>query len=813
MAVVGLDGRFKAVNRAFCDLLGYPESELLGRHPAEITHPDDQGRSFAVVSRLLRTEARTDQAHKRYLRRDGSAVDVVRTTTALRDADGRTAGLFTQVVDITAETRMRDLLARSDSRFKALVAHSSELTALIDDAGRIIYASPASRAILGWAPEEMEGRSPLEFIHPEEVDRARLALAGHMGPVRRSDPAHYRVVRRDGSWRDVEVVTTNLVDDPAVGAVVVNVEDVTVARRRAGQQQAVADLSGIALGCAPVEALLGRAPGIVAEMVGASHCAVLLLGEHGELSVVGSTGATAPEVLLTASTTCPVTAEALTECRPAMWAPSGSDAGRGRPLAALGIAFAAAIPVVGATGPVGAITLYSSQGGALSADDVSFVETVANVLAAALTRRDFEAELRHQAVHDQLTGLPNRALLMDRLAAALDRLPSHPEPAREVALVFVDLDDFKLLNDTLGHSQGDVVLAAVAERLRDAAGSTATVARFGGDEFVVVAEGADEASAKRLAAGIGEAIRAPIQLDATAVALSASIGVVLTSDPAVSAETVLADADLAMYEAKRAGKKQAAVYDPEMRRRLTVQMETVSGIRRALVEDEFRLFYQPIVEVASGRVMGHEALVRWQHPTEGLVGPDRFIGHAESSGLIIALGEWVLRTACRQAAAWRRAGAVSKVSINVSALQLSNGDLAELVADVLQLSGAEPSDIALEVTESAVMADLDRACETLEALRRLGVLISMDDFGTGWSSLSQLTRLPFDAVKIDRSFVRDLLVDARATHLLESIVALGRALRLHVIAEGVETPEQLEHLERLGVGFAQGFLLGRPAPA
>lgn len=468
-----------------------------------------------------------------------------------------------------------------------------------------------------------------------------------------------------------------------------------------------------------------------------------------------------------------------------------------------------ACPISSGSGLGGALAVCSSRPDAFSRDDGAFLESVANVLAAAVARRRIEEELRRQALHDTLTGLPNRVLISDRLETALGRLSRR---GGSVAVLFVDLDNFKLVNDTLGHSAGDSVVASVATRIVAAARTSDTVARFGGDEFVVMSEDTDGDGAARLAERIRRAVSSPIDLSGRPVLVTASVGFAVTSDPHATPDGLMAEADMAMYEAKQSGKDCSSRFAPHMRSRVSRHLDAVSGIRRGLAAEEFRLFYQPIVDTRTGMTVGTEALLRWQHPTSGLLGPANFIDYAEASGLIIPLGEWVLRTALRQSAQWRSEGQPSRMSVNISGVQLTGSDVVSVVSAALSESGAQPRDISLEVTENAVMSDLGRAAEVIRSLKSLGVHVGMDDFGTGQSSLSQLSRLPFDFVKIDRSFVGDFSRDPSTAAMLDGIATLCHALGLPTIAEGVETDEQRCHLERIGVDYLQGFLFGRPQP-
>jgi EAL domain-containing protein (putative c-di-GMP-specific phosphodiesterase class I) len=329
----------------------------------------------------------------------------------------------------------------------------------------------------------------------------------------------------------------------------------------------------------------------------------------------------------------------------------------------------------------------------------------------------------------------------------------------------------------------------------------------------VLCEQTDEVTAAEVAERVRRALVVPMRLRDRPIVVTASIGIAVTSYPSVTAGDLLAQADTAMYAAKQAGKDRSAVFDLGMRREVTERLDTATGLRQALTDHELLLHYQPVVRATTGAVMGGEALLRWQHPTEGLLGPERFIRYAEASGLIVPIGTWVVQTACRQSAAWRATGRPCSVSINVSGRQLARPDIVEIIGQALEDSGARPSDILLEVTESVVLSDLDRAARVMGELRELGVRLGMDDFGTGYSSLSYLANLPFDIVKIDRTFMTGYGKDRRTAALLETIAALCRSLDLRAVAEGVKTEDQLAEVRRLGIPYVQGFLFGRPVAA
>ena len=436
------------------------------------------------------------------------------------------------------------------------------------------------------------------------------------------------------------------------------------------------------------------------------------------------------------------------------------------------------------------------------------------VLATGRTRalslvREKTRELSHLALHDPLTGLPNRALVLDRAEQLLARTAR--QPGTVAGALFIDIDGFKHVNDNLGHAAGDRLLRITGERLQSAVREQDTVGRLGGDEFVVLVETtADDATADVLADRLTEALRQPVELgDAgKSFAITASIGVSIGQY--ATPDELLRDADLALYAAKAAGKDRYALYDAGMYEAAEGRLDLEADLGAAVDDDQLFLLYQPIFDLASQRVVGVEALVRWRHPQRGVVPPASFIPLAEESRLIVPIGRWVLEEACRQAAAWRTEGLQLGISVNVSAYQLSRREFAEDVQRALESSGIEPSSLTLEITETTLVRDVPAACERLEEVKALGVRVAIDDFGTGYASLSHLQQMPVDVLKIDRSFVAALNDGGRSRELLAAILGVGQSLSLSVVAEGIEEHEQRATLEEMGCEMAQGFLLGHP---
>jgi diguanylate cyclase (GGDEF)-like protein len=438
------------------------------------------------------------------------------------------------------------------------------------------------------------------------------------------------------------------------------------------------------------------------------------------------------------------------------------------------------------------------------------VQTLSSGRARALRTVDERtAQLRHQALHDSLTGLANRQLLIERAEQLLERARAD---ASEVAAMYVDVDGFKGVNDSFGHLAGDELLRSVAERIAGALRSTDTVGRIGGDEFVVLAESPKSGGhPEHLAERLLKALRHPFELggpDGVLLSITASIGVAIGVRSA--ADELLRDADIALYSAKTAGKDRFVVFRREMHVALQDRVSLENDLRRAIAGEELTLVYQPTLELRSGRVDGAEALLRWRHPSRGLLGPGEFVSLAEESGLIVEVGAWVLQRACAQAAAWRLDGHEIGVSVNVSARQLDDAGLLSAVGDALAASGLPPAALTLEITETVLMRDAELTARRLQALKRLGVRVAIDDFGTGYSSLAYLQRFPVDALKIDRAFVSGVGSSQEAEALIRTLVQLATSLRIETVAEGIEEQMQREFLLREGCPRGQGFLFSRP---
>jgi diguanylate cyclase len=431
------------------------------------------------------------------------------------------------------------------------------------------------------------------------------------------------------------------------------------------------------------------------------------------------------------------------------------------------------------------------------------------VLASSLANAN--QELQFLALHDSLTKLPNRALLEDRLEQEVQNARRH---GTGFAVLFLDLDGFKQVNDAFGHQIGDQLLVEVAHRVRSIIRARDTLARMGGDEFVVLANANEPSDAASLADKLVAEVGRPYVIAGQELRVSASIGIAMYGASQGDHQSLLKNADAAMYHAKTSGRNRYCFFDSSMNEDAQKQIQILHDLRLAQAQNELVLHYQAKFDAPSGRIIGAEALVRWNHPTRGLVPPNQFIPVAEKTGLIVPIGEWVLNEACRQMREWRSAGyAQWTIAVNLSAVQFNHPGLIQMVRDALERHGLEPRRLTLEITESTAMRDTQVSMSILQQLHEMGVRISIDDFGTGYSSLLYLKRLPASELKIDRGFVCDLGHDADDAAIISAIVALGRTLNLKIVAEGVETTEQQEFLTRLGCSSLQGFLLGKPMSA
>jgi len=593
--------------------------------------------------------------------------------------------------------------------------------------------------------------------------------------------------------------------------------------RRTRVAEAVASLGHRALSATEPDELLGQALRLAVTVVGADYGTALRRLPDGRLRVAGEVGpypiATGAILLLAQNGSY---AQRIVQSGKAFVSTDLRTDPRVAPPESLlrrGVISGLAVPVLGASEPLGVMALHFRRRRQFTRGEVAAATSLAAVVATAWEQAAQRERISHQAMHDALTGLPNRALFLDRLEHALTRRSTGEPDSGAVTLMLIDLDNFKSVNDNLGHSAGDELLAAVAKRFRAAVRPEDTVARIGGDEFAVLCELThDENGAGRLIERVQAALTEPLTAEGSVVTASASMGVTLGHQPPgrhVTARTLLREADTALYTAKMHGGGSGRLFDERLQQQARQRLQVESDLRRGLERQEFVLHYQPIRSVADQRVLGIEALVRWRHPDRGLLLPGEFIPIAEQTGLIVPLGRWVLRTACEQAARWQRDLATSSqepiwIAVNVSPRQLDATDLPTEVAAVLRHTGLAEGSLSLELTETALFDD-GTGMEALTALRSAGAQLVLDDFGTGYSSLTHLTRFPIGAMKVDRSFVAGLGRNKRDSAVVAAVIALGAELGVDVIAEGVERADQLTLLKQAGCYGVQGFLLDLPS--
>lgn len=649
-----------------------------------------------------------------------------------------------------------------------------EGTWAVDAEGRTVSTSAPVAELLGYTEDELRGTRVDELTDADGRALLRAASARRRRGCR--DAYEMRWRHRDGSEVWTLLAAMPLEDcEGGYGGSFALITDITERRRtearlqrHARQQEAVARIGRLALDGMEPSALMDVAVRVVAGVLGAEYATVALPRPDGALEEAAAHGER------------------------------------------LGVRSTVAAQVTARAGH-GVLTAHRTRDWRAERDETAFVEAIANVLASALDRARADRELRRSALHDPLTGLPNRTLVLDRLGHALERGARGGPP---LALLLINLDRFRLVNAALGDQAGDAVLRDVAERLRGAVRPSDTVGRLGGDEFVVVCEGLpDDAAGAALAGRLVEAFREPFAVGGEDHRLTLSVGVAYGSGTPL-ADAVLRDAVAATDRAKARGRDRFEVFDAALGTSTAARVALERDLRRAVERGEIVAAFQPIVALSDGAITGVEALARWRHPARGMVSPAEFIPVAEDTGLIGGIGGAVLREACERVARWREDGHRLTCHVNLSPHQVADPCLAATVAEVLETSGLPVEALVLELTESSVMEGGQQALDRLQELRHLGVRLVLDDFGTGYSSLSRLRRFPLDGIKVDRSFVADMGGDAREDVLIVAgIVELARTLGLTVVAEGVETREQLALLRRIGCRYAQGFLLARPLDA
>ncbi len=820
------------VNDRFSEITGLAHASLLGFGWLEAIHSEDRAAVELAARAAVDGDGSFDLEH-RFERPDGEVRWVRSRAVRVRQEPGGATSVGS-VVDVTEFKRVEDALRDSELRFRALVEHSIDAIVVVERDGRVRYASPSASVMTGYPAGSMIGTDLFELLHPDDAEEVAEAIAQCSPEPGLRRPFTFRARHADGRWLTIEAAALDLSSDPNVEGVVLSGRDVTVQHEAAAAVRAsearVRDQASILEMIAtsvPVSETLAEICRMVEGQFTGIRCTVLLVNADGTM-LRHAAAPSFPATFVRALDGLPI-AEGSAVC--------GTAASRGETVMVDDLAtdpnsarYAAlarehalrgcwSTPIrASSDGRVlGTFAIYLADARVPTAAEEAVVDSVLQLAAIAVERNAFEDRLAHQAHHDPLTGLPNRNLFAELLEHALRRAQ---RSGSAVAVLFLDLDRFKIVNDSLGHEAGDALLAALARRLSAVLRPGDVVARFGGDEFTVLCEDLVQTAADRQAIGVGErlldALREPFVIDDEEQFVSASIGISIGLTGLERPESLLRDADAAMYRAKERGKGRCEVFDEDMRERVRERHEIENALHRAVARDEFRVFFQPVISLSDGTCIGVEALARWQHPERGLLAPRDFLAQAEETGLTVAIGGLILEEASRRGVEWHRAVPNPerfRLSVNLSGRQLLHADLPVLVAGILERTGLIANALCIEITETVLMEDVEAGVAAVKALKALGVRVSIDDFGTGYSALGYLRRFPVDEVKIDRTFVQRLGSDSEDAAIVSAVVSLGHALGVTVTGEGVETSAQLDTLRALGVDAAQGFLFAPPQPA
>jgi diguanylate cyclase (GGDEF)-like protein/PAS domain S-box-containing protein len=769
------------VNQRMADMLGRSTSELIGQSAFTFIREQAVPDVLTAMERNFTTGVR-HPIDTVLVRSDGTEVAVRMAPSPLRDADGIITGGLVMVTDVSSEEHTRHELSLREAWLDAIIMNAFDLVVGVSEAGVITFTTPSTLEILRLDESNpVVGTNIADYVHPDDLEETAAAFGRAIAGSNPRDPYECRIRRGDGTYIWVEFMATNFTGESAIDAVIVHGRDVT---------ERVEATEKLARNEAWLEAILHQAFDVVVAIDAEGTVTFATAGLESYLARSLDTLVGTP--LLTA-----VHAEdraAVTEALVKVQKQPGSSE-------------SIEVRVVR---PGGSFIWIEAMLTNLLLDPV--VERII-INARDITDRHLaEAKIAFHAMHDALTGLPNRYLLGDRLDHAMAR---REEVGSNVAVAFIDLDHFKVLNDSSGHSIGDSALREVANRLRRVCRAGDTVARFGGDEFVLISESVDSMAQAR---ELGERVLTtvfgtPFELRQRGLHITASIGVAL-GETGVSADRLLADADTAMYRAKAMGRNRVELFEPSMREAATSQLETVEILRRAVEDGDLVVHFQPIVTLPGRDIVGAEALVRLQHPVLGLMAPGEFIPLAESTGLIDSIGLRTFELACIELSLHL---AISpdmpfSMSINVSPVQLRSARILEL-PDIAKSVGVDPHNIVLEITESTLFSEDEILPGVIAELRSHGFRIAVDDFGTGYSSLSHLKRMAVDIVKLDQLFTAGVGTSAEDTAIVDAVLAMARALDLTVVAEGVETAEQAAALSARGCPQAQGFLFSRPLPA
>lgn len=706
---------------------------------------------------------------------------------------------------------------------RSLVENASDVITVLEPDLTIVFQTASGERLLGYAPADLEGGKFAALVHPSDLGRLRLACASSADGIR-SDPVDLRLRHRDGTWIDAEIGVSHQADQ---GHLVLTTRDSRERkraerklRRQASQQAVVAALGAQALEGGELPELVLQAASEIKRVLDADFAGLHQhLPDRDAFVLFGGVGLDSFRRNGAALAVSGSWLAQLLEGKQPLIVSDWQAASQFREASFFGshnIRSGIGVLVPGPNSPFGVLSVQASDRAHFNYEDGVFLQSVAHVLAAAIARTETEAAIRHQALHDAVTGLPNRILLEDRLTRVLATARRH---RRSLAVLFLDVDNFKRVNDSLGHAVGDEVLRTVARRIAGCIRMEDTLARFGGDEFVVLMpEISQPEDWSHVVDRITKALQEPLLTEGRKIVASVSVGVAIGGAPDVTkdAQALLRDADLAMYAAKQRGPGHREVFEKRMYDTAVQRLDMIGDLHQALDRQEFNVHFQPIVCLSEQKIVGLEALVRWTHPRHGLLSPAVFLPLAEETGLMVSLGRWVLREACQNLARWHREHPDHPelyVSVNLSTQEVHAPDVVDCVRDTLEQTAIPAHTLVLEITEGVLLTTDDEALTRLHELKALGVKLAVDDFGTGYSALSYLQRLPIDILKIDKAFIDRVGDHGDEERLLNGIIKLAHDVNLATVAEGIETPEQAEALLRLRAGLGQGFHFARPVAA
>ena len=820
-------------NRKLCEMLGYTHDELLRMTSTEIVHPDyrftDQSR---YKDQLIKDEVPAFSSERKFLRKNGTSIWVNRTVSLVHDAAGRPLYFIRIVEDITERKQAESALRASELKYRSVIAVMAEGVFLRDVEGRIVTCNASAERIIGRSLDQMRGNL---YFDPtwQAIREDGSKFPNHERPanaaLRTGKPQSEVIMglrKADGAviWLMTNAQPLFEGQDAKPIGVVSTITDITQRKQAELRQTMEHRVTRLLSEAESLEEIVPRIIQTIGETIDSACAACWLWDEYRQARVCaatwGQSSAGVTEFLdgNRQPRRLPRTPGGLLnrvwdDGEPVWMTDVTQDVTfrRAAIAAKAGLRGAFAFPIRFGDEILGVMEFYTRDSRPPDEVLLQSARSMGSQIGQFLARRKAEERVRHLAHFDDLTGLPNRNTFNQRLQHALAQAHRHAKP---LAVLFIDLDRFKIINDTLGHNAGDRVLREVAQRFGECLRDSDTVARLGGDEFVVLIEELpDPVHVTSIAQKILAAVAKPFVLDGQEFQLTASIGITTYPDDSDDMATLLKNADIAMYRAKEQGKNIYQYYSAQMNVHSLERLALESNLRRAVERDEFRLHYQPKVHLASGRVTGMEALVRWQQSGKALIYPAEFIPLAEETGLIVPIGEWVMKTACAQNKFWQDQGLPPvRVAVNLSARQFTHEKLLDDVARILAETGLDPAQLELEITESMVMQNAEQAVKLLNRLSAMGIHLSIDDFGTGYSSLSYLKRFPIDSVKIDRSFIRDIPGDADDAAITQAIIAMAHGLRITVIAEGVETREQLEFLRDNGCDEIQGHYFSKAVP-